>query len=441
MKSNYPKRRCEALLREFNRITNSHIQWDDPFICLIKAFVKDEAYKEYKQARGIYSRSDAFKTLFGPICKLIENELYKNDKFAKHIPVEQKPRQIMERFGIYQGAVGPGLKQRIIGTDFTAFESHFTPEIMDHIEFILYDYMTQDLPEHKQFMGMCHRVIAGTNRIAFHDIHLSLKACRMSGEMNTSLGNGFTNLMIFLYLTRNCTNVDCLIEGDDCLGVYFGEELRLQDYEDLGFTVKIDYYISANLASFCGQVFDLESLTVITDPIKIIMNTSWSHAKYVHSNPKTRKQLLRSKAMSCLAQYPGCPVVQEFSNYLMRMTHGVKRRVDSSESYYRQGEIRNEKFEHKDVSLTSRQLMSDVFNVTIDEQIQLELYFKNLHKIGPLTHPVIYAHATDEQFDYNARYVMPMSGAMFHFGYDTMPTINTIVIRDLLNVWKSEKTK
>jgi hypothetical protein len=42
----------------------------------VDCFVKDETYPEYKYPRGIYSRTDTFKVLVGPIIKLIEHELY-----------------------------------------------------------------------------------------------------------------------------------------------------------------------------------------------------------------------------------------------------------------------------------------------------------------------------------------------------------------------------
>jgi len=430
--SNYPQRRRETLMKEYTKFTESQLSKTDKSISKIKAFIKDESYSTFKHARGIYSRTDVFKTLFGPVCKLIENDLYKSEYFAKHIPVDEKPSVIKERFGGVIGEKGKGIKQRIIGTDYTAFESHFTPEVMEHIEFQLYDYMTQHLPEGKDFMRLCRKVIAGRNRIAFRDLKLELLACRMSGEMNTSLGNGFSNLMIFLYLTQDCIEVDCLIEGDDCLGKYIGEELSIEDYARLRFTVKIDYYEHANLASFCGQIFDNESSTVITDPTKIMLNCSWGNAKYVGASNKTHLRLLRSKALSMIHQYPGCPIVQEFALYLLRVTHGLKRKIDNTESFYMQKALEKQSATNlptREVSFSSRELMEEVFSYSIDEQLCLENYFRNKHSVGSLAHPVIYDHCTPNHFEYDNRYVVPLNDVYGFLSYDMVQSI--LVLKEL----------
>lgn len=88
-KTNYPRWRKEQLLDKWKKIVDRR----DPKHFRVKSFMKDETYPEYKHARAINSRSDEFKTLVGPIFKLIEKELFKLDWFIKKVPVKDRDRK------------------------------------------------------------------------------------------------------------------------------------------------------------------------------------------------------------------------------------------------------------------------------------------------------------------------------------------------------------
>lgn len=87
----------------------------------IDSFVKTESYPQYKHARMINSRSDAFKAFSGPLFKAVENVVYKLAEFVKHIPVPDRPKAVLA----FRKA-----GRRYFQTDFTAYESHFLPKIM-----------------------------------------------------------------------------------------------------------------------------------------------------------------------------------------------------------------------------------------------------------------------------------------------------------------------
>lgn len=77
----------------------------------------------------------------------------------------------------------------------------------------------------------------------------------MSGDMCTSLGNGFSNKMKAEFLAYKAGGtIDGFVEGDDGLFVT-NFELRSSDYEKLGFTIKIEEIADPCEASFCGMIF------------------------------------------------------------------------------------------------------------------------------------------------------------------------------------------
>lgn len=131
----------------------------------------------------------------------------------------------------------------------------------------------------------------------------------MSGEMNTSLGNTFTNFAVsfFLHCTKggDPSKFDGVFEGDDAL-VCTDIDLTPQDFAQLGFVVKLKD-VDPLTASFCGQIFSTAGQT-IRDPLKFLVGFGWTHSK-IHAGDEVLKQLLKAKCLSCLYENHDCPIV------------------------------------------------------------------------------------------------------------------------------------
>lgn len=259
------------------------------------------------------------------------------------------------------------------------------------------------------------KVLKGTNKCSFKDVDVNIKARRMSGEMNTSIGNGFVNLAMFCFTQEVLENrdFDCVVEGDDCLGRFFGTVPTCKLYADLGFTVKIDTHTDLCRASFCGLVFSPKNFVSVTDPMKSFMKTGWISAKYSRCSDRMRLRLLRGKALSMLHQNLGVPIVQNFSNYLLRCTAGVKELVNSALSNYERNEILElipnfDKVAFKPIEFETRLVMEQTFGWPIEEQLAIEYYFDHLVVLKPLVHPSIISRLTHDQIDYFRRYVAPL---------------------------------
>lgn len=406
--TNYPEGRKAQLRTAAERVRGK----STPNVT-VKSFVKDEMYTDVKHSRGIFSRNDQFKVIVGPVFKLIEHALFMGPKtskyFIKKVPAPERAAFVQQRLA--------GKATQTMATDYTAFESHFVEKLMNACEFQLYDYMTQNLncPGFKNFS----KVIKGMNRIQFRNFTLSVKATRMSGEMNTSLGNSFANLMVFLYLQRNNKNVDCLIEGDDCLGIFDGECPTDDDYKALGLTVKIERPKSVNLASFCGQVF-ASDLTTLVDPIKFLIKFNWAGGLYKDSNKKTLNELARAKAMSALSSYPACPIVTSFCKYVMR-TSGQYWKIDASKSNWEQNRLkqllREFKLPELEVSEEARLVVAELWGVTIPQQLHLEAVFDSMTTQQHIFDPLLIAKSTPAQREFYWRFVthIPVGWAAPYF--------------------------
>ncbi|APG76457.1 hypothetical protein 2 [Hubei tombus-like virus 36] len=380
--TNYPAYRRAELLDKNDKITNDM----DTKLFRVKSFMKDECYPEYKHARAINSRTDEFKTLVGPTFKLIEKELFELPWFIKKIPVKDRPNYIMERLYRPNG--------KYYATDYTAFEAHFTKPVMDACENRLYKYMTQHLPNHKKFMWYIDNVIGGRNVCDFKHLTVEIDATRMSGEMNTSLGNGFSNLMLFLFMAheKGCTNVTGVVEGDDGLFVLEGPGITEEDAKECGFFLKIESHLSIATASFCGIIFDEEDRNNLTNPLAELVNFGWTTGQYARSKRARHLELLRSKALSLFYQYPGCPVLSSLANYALRCTIGYKAKLKFFRNMWEREQF-IEALKFKDEAIVrpvgngSRLLVEELFGLSVTDQLRTEAYLDSLDTIQELDMP------------------------------------------------------
>jgi hypothetical protein len=381
----YEKWRKDELRAEYERIGGVNVKSDFK----VGGFLKDETYTEYKPARGIYARKDAVKVMVGPVFKAIEKEVFRNPCFIKRIPKRLRAKYIYDR--LY------GDNNVYLATDFTSFEGCFSPEFLNACEFEMYEYMCKDLPCWKEFfMFFLKNVIAGTNILDFKFFTFNVRGTRMSGEMNTSLGNGFSNMIICEYITAEsgAGRIIGVFEGDDGLFVvthpeHFNEEL----FTELGFIIKLERFTEISEASFCGNLFHPDDQVMITDIMTALVDFGYSPNRYARSKSSKLKKLARAKAFSMLYEYAGCPVLQEFAEYVIRTTEGYRADWGVQNEYIREQnvmmmkDLKENGLPHKDVPIKTRIMVEELYNITVEQQISIELYLRSLEEYQPIDHP------------------------------------------------------
>jgi hypothetical protein len=291
----------------------------------IKAFVKTESYFALKLARMINSRVDAAKVFIGPRAKAVERVVYALDAFIKHTPVADRPALIatLRKSGC-----------RYYLSDYTAFESHFTAEFMDICECELYRHVLKN-DEHVQLM--C-RILTGQNLLSTHTgVRCKLAARRMSGDMVTSVGNGFTNYMLskFVATLKGDPDLQGFVEGDD--GIFSTPvEITESDFSALGFTCKLvevndpcecipldtgTSKYGSHAGAFCG-VCCTQGGEMIRDPRAFFQTFGWT-SSFINAKQSIMDQLARAKALSACMETPQCPIIGAMGRRVLRETVGV----------------------------------------------------------------------------------------------------------------------
>ncbi len=347
----------------------------------VKSFWKDETYETYKYPRAINSRVDAAKCFFGPIVHAVSEVIFSLKWFIKKIPVCDRPKVISEMS--LDGAV-------YRATDATSFEAHFDAQLMEDCENQLFTHMCKGLPCWRELDYFLHKVKAGQNVCKFKLFTVLIGATRMSGEMDTSLSNGFANLMMYLFLSwRNGLDPDRdimgYVEGDD--GLFRSNKSYLdpttQDYLDLGILIKIDSTRNLSEASFCGQVYDQEELVVVTDPKEVIARFGFTNKKYVNANKKTLMQLLRSKGFSLVHQYHKVPLLSVLGHRILQLTDGyiIEERILKNFDQWERQKIREamtSKRTYAEPGIRTRQLVEKLYGIDVPTQLRCEAQLAKL---------------------------------------------------------------
>lgn len=325
-------------------------------------FVKVEEYPEYKHARSINSRCDAFKAWSGPLFKAIEQQVYDVQtpvRFIKHIPVSERA-----------AAINSLPSGRIYSTDFTSYEKHFTKEIMEAIEFPMYQYMLPFLSKLEQ--SRLYGTLAGMNHINSRaGLRCHVKARRMSGEMCTSLGNGFANLILASYIAKLKKGViHGFVEGDD--GLFSTNfEITARDYAKLGFEIKILTHEKVACASFCGLIFS-EAFEIIRNPVDFMAKFGWSSSGLL-GGLKLRWGLLRAKALSAVYETPQCPIVGAVARYALSVSRHVRPHF-VYDGYHKHEEVPRDESNLPAFNPhpSTRALFADMFGISIESQLIIE---------------------------------------------------------------------
>lgn len=353
----------------------------------VDTFGKSEFYDTLKHLRLINSRSDFFKVFAGPRFKAIEDVLYELDAFIKHTPVRERAAKI--RSLRYAG-------RRYFQTDFTAFESHFTPDVLRAIECELYNWCLQDDADCSLLMN----TLMGWNKMRTKSgCSAEVKGRRMSGDMCTSLGNGFTNLMLALFLVHEKGGtLEGFVEGDDGL---FSTDVPLtkEDYEHLGFTIKVEEIDDPCKGSFCGMIFS-ESGEIIRNPRKFVQGFGWTQS-FISAGPRIMDELLRAKALSTVYETPQCPIVGAFARYALAKTKGVSPRF-VLDGYHQAVPRDASNLPAFAPSSDTRELFEEMYNIPAATQIAIEeaVARGDFDEVSSLMPP------TWEQADFTSKYVI-----------------------------------
>jgi hypothetical protein len=403
--TNYTERRKEELRAKWKEV--EWLQNVTRRMLRSKSFRKYEAYESRKAYRMINSRTDEFKCAVAPIFKLIEKVVFQRPEFIKKVPVADRPGYLAEHLA--------GAKSYYT-SDFESFENLFTRDFLDGCELALYEYMSSALPNGKEWITLVRKAMLGRQICDFKCFGLGVDPMRLSGEMCTSLGNGFSNLMIQLFIAqRRGSKIALCVEGDDNIAaVLEGTAPTAEDYESLGLSVKLEKHTTIDTASFCGIVSDADDGVNVCDIRKALADLFWVDRKYAAARPNKLKALLRMKAMSLACQYRGCPVLDAVACRIMELTSGYDvrsvmnqvRDVFQREKYAEALKSwKTNRTPTSDIPAGTRCLVEELYGVSVELQLLIESKVSKM-EYGEWSDPAFYEMFPEAWITHASNYVV-----------------------------------
>jgi len=349
--------------KEYHDTTMSKLGRYDKRDTYVATHTKLEFYTEPKFYRGIYARSDRFKASYGPLISSIEDVVYKLQYFIKSVPVTQRPKYIHEFFG----------EDDVYSNDHSAYESSNNPYMMNSVLRPIYEHIASS---HLDLVNDYMNALTSEQYIKATEYTAKTFGRRMSGEMDTSLGNGLVNLATIMYVLwshgAKLDDIKVIVEGDDSLFKVVPGVCEM-DFKDLGFSPKLECVGKCYQASFCGMIFTPKDYVNISDPIKALLKLGWCDAKYIDASQRVLDELYRSKLMCAMVQYYQCPVIYPYLyKEFMRIGPGKTRTLG-----FWYDEIIKQ-FTTIDVSKppkilsTTRIHMEEQFGITVASQLAFE---------------------------------------------------------------------
>lgn len=210
----------------------------------VEYFQKIEQLDEVKDPRAIQARADNFKARAGPWVAALEARVKERlPILVKGLDESSKAKHIQT------------LRSRatnVVELDFSRFDRSLSVELMKATEHAIYQKVFP--PEIAKLMSkQLHSTVASRNGATYY-----VDGTRMSGDMNTSIGNCL--IVACLMRALGMPLGSFIAEGDDMLAVLTDKEvgnIQTQILTDAGLSPELNVY-PMNCGSFCSR-YDIET--------------------------------------------------------------------------------------------------------------------------------------------------------------------------------------
>jgi len=349
------------------------------------AFVKLGKVKPSSAARGIQPRKPVYNLAIGRYIKPIEKKLYRAIQRAagSRTPVVMKGFNVVEVALIIHAKWSEFSDPVAIGLDATKFDMHVSHAVLLW-EHSVYNelYSDADLAE-----WLSWQLNNKGSAYAFDGkLKYKVKGRRFSGDMNTALGNCLIMCaLVYAYAEHVGVKIELVNNGDDCVVI------MERQYQSTFMTGLNAWFLEMGFRMTSEAAVDTFELIEFCQMHPVCVAGQWRMVRNFNSAREKDSMALLNISQSTtygkwlgavgecgLALASGVPVVQEYYSALMR--RGVKSNIGNSlqmqsgANFLRIG--MEAKFETVDAS--TRVSFYKAFDVTPDEQVALEQYYKAL---------------------------------------------------------------
>lgn len=293
---------------------------------VVKAFVKaertDGISKPNPDPRMIQFRDPKYCVELTRFLKPIEEHLYRIKGISRGVPMTRnvaKGLNQVERASLLREKLSNFTDPVVIGLDASRFDKHVNSDLLNG-EFMVYLCSNPSREFATLLKAQLRNKCFSTKGIKY-----KTKAKRMSGDMNTALGNCIIMLIMLLAFMDWCSVWDTLDDGDDVLVIIEAKDLPqfLRDVKkaflEFGMNVKVESVAySLHEVEFCQSkvIHAAGGFKFVRNPIKVL-SCALSGVRYF-GDVAGRRNLLYSIGTCELVLNLGVPVLQAFALAIRR---------------------------------------------------------------------------------------------------------------------------
>lgn len=361
----------------------------------VKCFTKDEYMKPGGVPRIIQPRSPRFNVMLGRHIKHVEHDVFNAidrafDSTGDHRTVA-KGMNMVERGNAIKTMWDRFESPVAIGVDASRFDQHINTMLLSHEQSIIELFCEGGGDSLIPLRTLLKQQLVNEGRYYGKEgvIKYRVNGNRMSGDMNTSLGNVIVMCsLMYCYLFEKKLNDRVLLlnDGDDCVLIMdkrtvdaFKSEF-VEFFLDFGITMEYDgVYWTLEEVEFCQSrpVYDPElGYRLVPRPHKRLYSDLFT-TKDLNSK-KVYGKWLGAVAGCGLAASSGMPVFQEFYSWLGRGSTPYRPVVGSIYYKYRQELSDRMSMKKREPTWETRISFFHAFGITPDEQMTLEDYYRGL---------------------------------------------------------------
>lgn len=367
----------------------------------VKVFVKCEKTDRTSKAdpvpRVISPRDPKYNITVGRYLRKVEDRIFKalgklfgHTTVMKGMDTSCVARQLREKWDMFNNPVAVGL-------DASRFDQHVSKEALETEHGVYLDCFPLKRHKDKLKRILSHQLVNrcfGT--VADGTISYTVEGTRMSGDMNTSLGNCVLMcLMIHRYAATRGVRCQLANNGDDC--VVFMERDQLEQFSQglddwflaMGFNMVVEKpAFEFEHIEFCQTrpVFDGVAYTMSRNPFTAIAKDSVCLKGLEFA--KLLPVWMQAVGKGGVALAGGLPIFQSFYSSLVRSgtasyknAHGKRTSLDEMTEllpwYMREHGIGGART-FSEVTPACRSSFYSAWGITPDEQISLERYYDGL---------------------------------------------------------------
>jgi len=368
----------------------------------IKMFVNSERF-EVKQSkpnpdpRAVQFRGAKYCVEIAQYLKPIEHHLYLLKGVSKGVP---KTRNIAKGLNQVQRATLLIEKSQnfhdpvFIGLDASRFDKHVGVEVLK-LEHGVY----LSCNNNPRFAELLKKQL-NNKCFSSRGIRYRVRGKRMSGDMNTALGNCIIMCIMMLAFMVNIDKWDLLDDGDDSVLIIEREDLDFvlenvkPTFRTYGFDMKVESVVYNVMdVEFCqSKIIEFQpgKFKFVRNPMKV-MSTALSGLKLFQVE-QVRARLLNAIGTCELVLNLGVPVLQAYSMAILRNC-GTNRRLfldpDSSIMVRVRRELQAlglkqlSKLKPQRITSEARESFATAFGVSVDDQLHWERFLEgwefNIH--------------------------------------------------------------